>query len=81
MPLTTFILALRAAVVVKLVILGTTFAALNSHWFVISYNIFLEKGSYKDKSNANVTRWMFVYYKCYISIELTFLRELMLIKQ
>ena len=38
------------------------------------YNIFLEKGSYKDK-------WMFVYYKCYIIIELTFLKELMLIKQ
>ena len=38
------------------------------------YNIFLEKGSYKDK-------WMFAYYKCYISIELTFLKELMLIKQ
>ena len=38
------------------------------------YNIFLEKGSYKDK-------WMFVYYKCYIMIELTFLKELMLIKQ
>ena len=38
------------------------------------YNIFLEKGSYKDK-------WMFVYYKCYIMIELTFLKELILIKQ
>ena len=25
------------------------------------YNVFLEKGSYKDK-------WMFVYYKCYIMI-------------
>ena len=24
---------------------------------------------------------MFVYYKCYIKIELTFLKELMLIKQ
>ena len=24
---------------------------------------------------------MFVYYKCYISIQLTFLKELMLIKQ
>ena len=42
----------------------------NKHY----YNIFLEKGSYKDK-------WMFVYYKCYIMIELTFLKELMLIKQ
>ena len=29
------------------------------------YNIFLEKGLYKNK-------WMFVYYKCYIMIELTF---------
>ena len=38
------------------------------------FNIFLEKGSYKDK-------WIFVYYKCYIMIELTFLKELMLIKQ
>ena len=38
------------------------------------YNIFLEKGSYKDKL-------MFVCYKCYIMIELTFLKELMLIKQ
>ena len=38
------------------------------------FNIFLEKGSYKNK-------WIFVYYKCYIMIELTFLKELMLIKQ
>ena len=38
------------------------------------YSIFLEKGSHKDK-------WMFVYYKCYVIIELTFLKELMLIKQ
>ena len=38
------------------------------------YNIFFEKSSYKDK-------WMFVYYKCYIMIELTFLKELILIKQ
>ena len=37
-------------------------------------NIFLEKGSYKDK-------WMFAFYKCYILIELTFLKELMLIKE
>ena len=27
------------------------------------------------------SRWMLVYYKCYISIELTFLKELILIKQ
>ena len=32
------------------------------------------KGSSKDK-------WMFVYYKCYIMIALTFLKELMLMKQ
>ena len=38
------------------------------------YNLFLQKGLYKDK-------WMFVYYKCYIMIELTVLSELMLIKQ
>ena len=37
------------------------------------YNIFFKKGSYKDK-------WMFVYYKYYIMIELMFLKELMLIK-
>ena len=37
-------------------------------------NIFLEKGSYKDK-------WIFVYYIWLISIELTFLKELMSIKQ
>ena len=44
-------------------------------------NIFLEKGSYKDKSIHNIVKWMFVYYKGYISIELTFLKELMLTKQ
>ena len=38
------------------------------------YNIFLEKGWYKDK-------WMIVYYKHYIMIELTFLKELLLIIQ
>ena len=36
--------------------------------------MFLEKGLYKDKL-------MFVYCKCYIMIELTFLKELMLTKQ
>ena len=30
--------------------------------------IFLEKGRYKDK-------WMFLCYKCYIIIELTFLKD------
>ena len=38
------------------------------------YNVYLEKGLYKDK-------WMFVYFKYYIMIALTFLKELMLIKQ
>ena len=37
-------------------------------------NIFLEKGSYKYK-------WMFLYYKCYILIELTFLKDYVLTKQ
>ena len=29
----------------------------------------------------NIFTLIFVYYKCYISIELTFLKELMLIRQ
>ena len=29
----------------------------------------------------NIFKWMFVYYKCYISMELIFLKELMLTKQ
>ena len=29
----------------------------------------------------NIFKWMFVYYKCYISIELRFLKEVILIKQ
>ena len=45
------------------------------------YNIFLEKGSYKDKLIHTIFKWMFVYYKCYVSIELTFPKELILIKQ
>ena len=45
------------------------------------YNVFLKKGSYKDKSNTEYFKWIFVNYKCYISIELRFLKELMLIKQ
>ena len=28
----------------------------------------------------NTFIWMFVYYKCYISIEFTFIKKLMLIK-
>ena len=44
-------------------------------------NIFLEKGSYEDKSYTQFFKWMFVYYKCYILIELMFLKELTLIKR
>ena len=44
-------------------------------------NIFLEKVHIKINPIQNIFKWMFVYYKCYISIELTFLKELMLIKQ
>ena len=38
------------------------------------YNIFLEKGLYKDE-------WMFKYYKCYIMVEFIFLKEFVLMKQ
>ena len=38
------------------------------------YNIFLEKGSYKDKL-------MFLYYKCCTMTKLTFLKESMSKKQ
>ena len=41
------------------------------------YNLLLEKGLYENKSY----KWMFVCYKCYILIELTFLKEMMLIRQ
>ena len=47
---------------------------LNQFLIKINTTVCLEKVSDKD-------RWMFVYYKCYIMIELTFLKELMLIKQ
>ena len=29
----------------------------------------------------NIFKWMFVYYKCYISMELIFLKEWMLTKE
>ena len=51
---------------------------IKNHYY---YNIFLEKGLYKDTSIHDIFKWMFVYYKCYISSELTFLKELMLVKQ
>ena len=35
------------------------------------YNIYLEKGSYEDKSNTYFFKQMLVYYKCYIVIELS----------
>ena len=44
------------------------------------HNIFLNKGSYelpKDKNN----KYFCINYKCSIMIELTFLKELILIKQ
>ena len=55
---------------------------LKKNKFHYYFNIFLEKCSYDDKSYTKFfLKWIFVYYKCYISIELTFLKELMLIKQ
>ena len=45
------------------------------------YNTSLEKGSYKDKSKTEYFKIMFVNYISYISIELTFLKKLMSIKQ
>ena len=49
-------------------------SVINEIKYKYDYNIFLEKGSYKYK-------WMFLYYRCYILIELTFLKDYMLIKQ
>ena len=43
--------------------------------------MFLEKGWYNDKSNTHIFKWMLVYYKYYILIELTFLKEFMSLKQ
>ena len=48
-----------------IILIKSVFKKNKSKWY---YNIFLEKGSYKDKR-------MFVYYKCYIMIELTFLKN------
>ena len=45
------------------------------------FNIFLKESLYKDKSNAEYFKNMFVYYKCYISTEIRFLKKLMSIKQ
>ena len=45
------------------------------------YNIFLEKGCIKVNPILDIFKCMFVYYKCYISIELLFLKELMLMEQ
>ena len=45
------------------------------------YNIFLEKGSYEDKVNTKLFKWMFLHCKCYISIKMTFLKGLILVKQ
>ena len=45
------------------------------------YNIFLEKVLYKNKCNTEYFQKTFLYYKCYFSIKLTFLKELMLINK
>ena len=42
---------------------------------------FQKKVHMKINLIENIFKWMFLYYKCYISIELTFLKEVMLIKQ
>ena len=44
------------------------------------YNIFIEKVLIKVNPIHIIFKWMFVYYKCFILIELTFRKELMLIK-
>ena len=44
-------------------------------------NIFLEKGSYKDKFDTRYFLMNVCILFCYISIEFTFLKELILIKQ
>ena len=43
--------------------------------------MFFKKVSIKTNPIQNIVKWMFLCYKCYISIELTFLKELTLIKQ
>ena len=45
------------------------------------YNILLEKVRTTINPMQNILKQMFLYYKCYILINLTFLKELMLIKQ
>ena len=45
------------------------------------YNIFLKKVCIKINWIHNIFKWIFLYYKYYILIELTFLKELMLLKQ
>ena len=45
------------------------------------YNIFFEKVYMRINLRHNFFKWKFVYYKCCIIIELTILKELMLIIQ
>ena len=45
------------------------------------YNILLEKVRTTINPMQNILKQMFLYYKCYILINLTFLKKLMLIKQ
>ena len=42
---------------------------------------FEEKVRMKINPIHNILKWIFVYYKRFISIELMFLKELMLVKQ
>ena len=44
------------------------------------YNIFLGKGSNENKSYTEFFKLIFVHYKCYISIELTFLKEMLIMQ-
>ena len=45
------------------------------------YNTFLLNARIKINQIHNIFKRLFLYYRCYISIELTFLKELMLIRQ
>ena len=45
------------------------------------YNIFSENSLYEHKFYTQSFKWMFVYYKCNTAIQMTFLKELMLIRQ
>ena len=52
----------------------------NKNENIYYYDMFLEKDAHKDESNMQYFK-MNVFYQCHILIELTFLKELMLLKQ